>query len=93
MNTALMEATLVIVPANSGRFLWKNDDKQLVLSPDSLGFNTEYSITISAEAEDNYEHQLDGNGDGIGGDPYTLSFQTGHDVYGPELVQYYPVMN
>lgn len=93
MNTASVESTLVIEPEISGRIVWKNGNKQLLIIPDSLRFSTEYQITIDSFATDLYGHKFDGNKDGIAGDPYVFSFLTGHDIYPPVLKKYYPSMN
>ena len=48
------------------------------------------SITVSGKSVDNFDHQLDGNKDGIGGDDYTFSFRTGNDMEPPILEKSYP---
>jgi hypothetical protein len=41
-----------------------------------LAANTTYTITISGEAQDLCGNQLDGNGDGVGGDDFVHTFNT-----------------
>jgi len=93
MNTVAVDSALTINPAISGRMYWTNNNKQLVIKPDSLRFNTEYQISIDSTAKDTYRHYIDGNKDGIGGDGFVLNFKTGNDIYPPVLNKYYPSMN
>lgn len=94
MDHATVETTLVIVPHADGTFLWYSNGKKMRFQPDTLEFEHEYTLTISGSARDQYGHPFDGNGDGIGGDDFALSFTTGpRDMYPPRIVWTYPSLN
>jgi len=90
MNTTSVEDNFVIFPETNGTLNWSND-RQSVTYETELDFNTEYMVTISALAEDDYEHNLDGNGDGIAGDNFVLTFKTGQDSKPPQIISTYPL--
>ncbi|MDZ7399436.1 MAG: Ig-like domain-containing protein [candidate division KSB1 bacterium] len=91
MNRAKVEASFLIDPPATGKFIWQNDDRKLIFRPDSLRFLFDYSITISGNATDFYGHLFDGNKDGIGGDDFVLQFRTGPpDMSPPKIVSIYP---
>ena len=86
--------TIEIDPPLNADFVWEDSGKRLVISVDTLEYETDYSITISGEATDRYDHQFDGNGDGTGGDDYILNFKTGpRDMIAPRIVSVYPQNN
>lgn len=94
MAETSVETTLVTVPETGGTFTWSDDSKRLIYNADTLQFETNYILTIAGDAQDQYGHFLDGNGDGNGGDDFTLSFQTGPpDMSPPELLSIYPSIN
>jgi len=94
MNRASVESTLVFDPSVTGRIRWSYNDRKMTFRPDSLDFETEYTLSISGNAQDVYGHPLDGNGDGIGGDDFLLHFKTGpSDMTAPQLVSMYPRQN
>ena len=93
MNQTSVETTFVIVPQIGGSFFWSDEETRLTFVSDSMQFETEYTLTISGSAQGQYGHLLDGNGDGIGGDDFTLNFKTGPpDMTPPELISVYPPM-
>jgi len=93
MNTASVDSAIEFTPAISmGDYVWSAGDHRLRLYVDGhYEFGTTYTITIDASAMDINDVQLDGNGDGVAGDPYSLSFAT-HDVdmTGPEIRSMFP---
>ncbi|MBN2417315.1 Ig-like domain-containing protein [bacterium] len=92
MNTASVEDAFSIVPEASGTFSWSADGTQLFFGNDDLDFETEYILTVSAAAEDVHGHSLDGNGDGMNGDAFVLSFKTGpSDMSPPVAIDIYPL--
>ena len=94
MDQASVESAFSISPSEPGTIQWEYDSRRLRFSSDSLDFETEYTITISAEAAGFYGHAFDGNGDGEGGDAFTLDFKTGpSDLTPPRLVDLYPPRN
>ncbi len=91
MDRASVEAAFTIDPAVDGTFLWQANDTRLVFEPDTLLPRTNYTVTIAGTAQGFYEDPLDGNGDGTGGDAFTLSFMTGFpDTEPPRLVAAFP---
>jgi N-acetylmuramoyl-L-alanine amidase len=91
MDTLSVEENLSWNPEAHFSYRWSDNNRSLFLYPDSIGFLTEYSITISGNATDVYGHLFDGNGDGEGGDDFTLSFSTSaEDLFPPEVIAMYP---
>ena len=59
---------------------------------DTLDVETEFTLTLKANMIlGNRGQQLDGNGDGVGGDDFVLVFTTSPpDIYPPKIVMHYP---
>lgn len=94
METAAVDTSIDISPGISYSSSWQNSNRRLVLTPDSLENSTNYQVTLLPQATDIFGHLLDGNGDGIEGDPYTFSFTTVAPDTLPPLVQgAYPPQN
>lgn len=93
MNRTSVESTLLITPDIDHIISWQNNDQELVIQSDSLKFTTNYTITISGQSEDRFQHLFDGDKNGEGGDDYILSFRTGADYFPPVLEAVYPPMN
>ncbi|MFA4838414.1 MAG: Ig-like domain-containing protein [Candidatus Neomarinimicrobiota bacterium] len=93
MDTTLTKAAVSIDPNIPLKFTWTGTTK-LSITSDSLGYLTAYTLTIRNSAQDILGHPLDGNGDGVGGDDYSLSFTTGpEDMTAPKIVSNYPAYN
>ena len=91
MNRASVEAAFSIVPDVDVTFAWNDDDTRMTVEPDTLLPRTDYAVTIAGTAEGAFEDLLDGDGDGTGGDAFTLSFMTGFpDTEPPRLVAVFP---
>ncbi|HOT98456.1 MAG TPA: Ig-like domain-containing protein [bacterium] len=91
VDRASVEAAFQIAPPAAGTFSWANNDQRLLFKPDTLAYDTEYTITLVAEAQDRYGHHLDGNGDTIPGDDYRLHFRTGpSDMTPPQILAVFP---
>ncbi|MDZ7378001.1 MAG: family 10 glycosylhydrolase [candidate division KSB1 bacterium] len=91
MNQASVQGALTFQPAiEVTRFSWQ-DGKTLQVVPARLQFATTYLVTVGAEAQDINGRRLDGNGDGVEGDPFTLHFTTrAVDDVGPKVAFSYP---
>ena len=90
MDQTSVENAFSLSPSATGSYYWYSD-KEIRFNPDSLQFETNYTLTISASAMDNYGHTLDGNGDGISGDDFVMNFRTGpFDIFAPMLIAHYP---
>ena len=92
MNTSTVEENFTILPDINGTLSWSEDSRILNFNTE-LDFNSEYTVTIGAVAEDNFQHNLDGNGDGVSGDDFVLIFKTGKDEEAPEVIAVYPTSN
>jgi N-acetylmuramoyl-L-alanine amidase len=94
MNRNSVAAALSFEPAVNGTYSWSNNDTRLTFRPDELLPLTDYVVTISPEALDNYDHEMDGDADGVGGDSFVLTFSTGpDDVLPPAVTAVYPPNN
>jgi len=96
MNTASVESAVSIVPSASiGNMGWSNEDKTIVIEfSDNLQFNTNYTLTIAASAIDVNGKMLDGDGNGVPGDPFVLNFKTlDIDNVSPVVLFSYPDFN
>ncbi len=94
MNREATIAALSIEPAATGTYTWSNSDTRLTFRADELQPMSDYVITIAATAVDKYDHPIDGNADGQGGDAYVLEFSTGpDDIVPPTVEAYFPVNN
>jgi len=79
-------------PVSISQLNWSSDNKTVtvVISGD-FEFATEYTLSVEATVTDVNGKNLDGNGDGVSGDPFMLSFSTlGEDLSGPQIIYSYP---
>ncbi len=91
-----IENAITLTPsATIAEFHWSDDYKSVILVFDSpLQSATEYLLTLSAAITDINQTPLDGNGDGVAGDDFTLQFYTlPDDIYGPVAIQSNPSMD
>jgi hypothetical protein len=93
MDTASVRTALVVTPSIKGSLIWSSNNTILTLKPDSvvLPFNTSYTLRIEATARSQGGLFLDGNGDGVAGDAFQITFRTRPvDVWPPVVVSAYP---
>lgn len=77
MDRATTLAAFSIEPPVAGFFTWDRNNLWFSFEPRKrFAFDTQYQVQIAATAVDIQGRPLDGNGDGIGGDPYAASFRT-----------------
>lgn len=93
MNTTGFPAAINIEPPvvmSNGS--WTNNYKTVTYTFTSpLDFETNYTVTIDTSAKDINGKSIDGNGDGIPGDPFILTFRTiDLDNTGPVVIFSYP---
>lgn len=94
MDPESVEAAFSIAPEVDGSFAWSEQNTRLVFEPDTLLPETSYTVTIAGSAEGAYGDALDGDGDGTGGDAFSLSFTTGFpDTEPPRIVAATPGYN
>jgi N-acetylmuramoyl-L-alanine amidase len=92
MDKASVENNLNISPSAGLSYSWSDNDKRLTILTANLAHGVDYSVTISGNSTDKYDHLFDGNGDGVGGDSYTLYFRTQLvDIYPPYIAHALPV--
>ncbi len=90
MDTTTVRGALSITPEIPLKLTWSGT-KKLSITSDSLKYLTEYTMTIAKSALDTYGHEFDGNGDGVGGDAYSLTFTTGpEDMTAPKVASFTP---
>ena len=90
MDTVSVLASVVFSPSTNFEGYWY-DNQTLILTPDSLLFETDYIITIFDEAHDVYGHSMDGDQNGESGGDFQLYFRTGPaDMIPPEIVNTFP---
>ena len=94
MDTNAVRSGFSIVPETEFDFEWTTNLKRLTLHPegDSLAVETDYVLTLDADSIfGNRNQHFDGNGDGVPGDDFVLSFSTSQaDIYPPTVADYYP---
>jgi len=85
MDTASVRAAFSITPPVNGKLIWNAANSQLTFDPDGIfGFYINYVVKIDTTARAATGQTLDGNGDGVPGDPFVLSFRTKYiDVFPP----------
>ncbi|MBC8395391.1 MAG: family 10 glycosylhydrolase [Candidatus Marinimicrobia bacterium] len=90
MSISTMDTTsLHIFPAMPFSTSWNNQNHTLIINfTSNLDYDTDYELTLDADITDINGVFLDGNGDGIGGDPFTLHFTTvEEDIFGPVIFE------
>ena len=91
MDRTSVEANLSIVPSVSYSVTWTNNDKTLTIETENFNFTTQYAITIGGNSIGKYGHPFDGDGNGVGGDPFTLTVLTKvPDLIAPSITDVYP---
>lgn len=94
MDKTSVEGNLSIVPAVNYSVAWSNSDKTLTINTTDFAFNSQYDITIGGNSLGKFGHPFDGDGNGIGGDPFTLTAKTKvADVLAPTVAYVYPAPN
>jgi N-acetylmuramoyl-L-alanine amidase len=68
-------------------FTWTlNSQQTLLINAPDMAYETSYTITLGEGIEDLAGHLFDGNGDGVPGESYTLTFTTGGEDTEPPVV-------
>ncbi len=93
--TSFNAAFTFFPPASISQLNWSSDYKTLTLEiAGTFDFAQKYNLTIDPKVIDVNSQQLDGNNDGIAGDPYILHFFTREkDLIGPKVIMSYPDSN
>jgi len=79
---------ITVTPDPGHNLVWSNFDKSVTVNFfGNLDYNTSYTITLTSNLTDVNGVSLDGNGDGIPGDGFTLQFLTfEEDILGPMII-------
>ncbi len=81
-------------PVGIDEIKWSFDRKTVTIIPNAvngLAFGTDYTLTLPSLVTDINGRAIDGNGDGVAGDPFVLHFHTlAEDIYGPLVVSSFP---
>ncbi|NOZ60978.1 MAG: T9SS type A sorting domain-containing protein [Calditrichaeota bacterium] len=94
MDAASVVHNLTVSPETQFQYIWQQNSTKLIMRTDTLQYLTTYTINISADAQDNWGHFFDGNGDSVAGDDFSFSFKTGSsDREPPKIVSSYPPIN
>ena len=95
MDTASVRQAFKITPNVEGSFSWSNSNMSLRFTPLApLNSKTIYTILIDTTAKDIAGFSIDGNGDGVSGDPFILTFKTLiSDDERPFVLSSYPAKN
>lgn len=91
MDAASIDSAIVIAPPANLSTAWQDANRILIIQTDTLVASTDYTVTLRGTAADLFEHPFDGDGDGVGGDDFILSFRTQpEDVDAPRIASIYP---
>jgi N-acetylmuramoyl-L-alanine amidase len=92
MDKTTVENAFQLLPQVNGNFSWQDRNKQFIFSPKTrFEFNQSHTLEISGEAIDAWGYYLDGNGDGVAGDSFSLTFRTAPmDTSKPMVIEFYP---
>ncbi|MDP2365642.1 MAG: Ig-like domain-containing protein, partial [Ignavibacteria bacterium] len=91
MNKTSVEANLTITPTVTYTAAWTNSDKTLTINTTNFAFNSQYDITVGGNSLGKFGHPFDGDGNGVGGDSYTLTVKTKvADILAPTVADVYP---
>jgi len=95
MNRMATENAVQLIPEVNGSLSWKDNNKNLLFTPRTrFEFEQKYTFQISGEAMDNWGFYLDGNGDGVAGDAFSVNFRTvSLDTSRPIIIDFHPVKN
>jgi N-acetylmuramoyl-L-alanine amidase len=94
INKSTVTSNIVFNPDVSPSLSWSNGDRTLTINTANFVNDTVYQIILKGAIEDNYGHQLDGNGDGTSGDDYTFNIRTEVvDILPPVVTNVYPDSN
>ena len=93
MDVASVNSAISFNPPVAGTTnTWGGSDRILTITTTNMTPSTQYTLTIQPTAKDKFDHPLDGDGNGTGGDAYVLNFRTKiPDHIPPAVVTSYPL--
>ncbi len=93
IDTLTIAGNVFFAPTISiNEFVWANNNKSVTLRlQENLGFETEYTLTLTNAIKDINGISIDGNADGMAGDSFVLTFRTKpFDDTPPQIIYNYP---
>ena len=96
MDVNTLSQGLVVEPsATVALITWSTDLKTATIQFDpGFAFDTAYKITLTSDVKDINSRSIDGNGDGLEGDSFTVNFRTlAVDLTGPVVQFQFPTID
>ena len=92
MDVSSFTNAIVINPAvQINNLIWNEDNKILSIVTEGHQHQTDYTLMIDSNVTDINNRKLDGDGNGVEGDPFVLYYQTNEeDILGPQIIYSYP---
>lgn len=87
-------AVTITPPVQINNLMWNENNTSLVIATEGHQFQTSYTLFIDASVTDVNGRELDGDANGVEGDPFVLNYQTNEaDILGPQIIYNYPSNN
>lgn len=92
MDVNSFSNAITITPAvQINNLIWNENNKTLSIVTEGHQFQTAYTLLIDSTVNDINGRKLDGDSNGIEGDPFVLNYQTNEeDIIGPQIIYNYP---
>lgn len=95
MNVSSFTNGVIIDPAvQINNLTWSDENKRLSITTNGHQHQMDYTLRIDSNVTDINNRKLDGDGNGVEGDPFVLHYQTNdEDILGPHILYSYPSNN
>ncbi|MBE0538891.1 MAG: family 10 glycosylhydrolase [Ignavibacterium sp.] len=88
------DAITITPSVQINNLIWDGNHKILSIAASGHQYQTSYTLVIDSTVSDINGRMIDGNNDGIEGDPFVLNYQTNEeDLTGPQIIYSYPSNN
>jgi len=89
--SSFANAITINPPVQINNLIWNDENKTLSIVTVGHQHQTDYTLTIDSNVTDINSRKLDGDGNGVEGDPFVLHYQTNEeDILGPQIIYSYP---
>jgi len=89
--SSFTNAITINPPVQINNLIWSDDNKTLSIVTDGHQHQTNYTLIVDSNVTDINGRKLDGDSNGIEGDPFLLHYQTNEeDILGPQIIYSYP---
>jgi hypothetical protein len=89
--SSFTDAITLNPPVQINNLIWNDDNKALSIVTEGHQHQTSYTLMIDSNVTDINSRKLDGDGNGVEGDPFILHYQTSEaDILGPQIIYSYP---